>query len=217
MKLWHCVGARSLRPLWVLEELALDYELEVLPFPPRVFKRDYLEVNALGTIPYFTDGKVALTESTAICHYLVTRPGNERLGVPLDHPGYGDFLNWLYHADATLTFPQTIVLRYTVLEPVPEKRAVAEDYASWFIARLRRLDAWLEGRSYLVDDRFTIADIAVGYALYLGRELRLHERYQPQTLAYLERLLERDALQRADALGRDGPSTTDQGQASQFG
>ena len=36
MKLWHCAGARSLRPLWALEEMGLDYELEVLPFPPRM-------------------------------------------------------------------------------------------------------------------------------------------------------------------------------------
>jgi glutathione S-transferase len=202
VKLWHCVGARSLRPLWALEELGRDYELEVVPFPPRVFQREYLDINELGTVPYFTDGDVALTESCAICHYLATRPGGEALGLATDHPEYGDFLNWLYHADATLTFPQTIVLRYTVLEPTPEKRAVAEDYARWFIARLKRLDSHLEGRDYLVDNRFTIADIAVAYALYLGRELKLHERYKPQTLAYLERMMAREAFLRADNLGR---------------
>ena len=45
MKLWHCNGARSLRALWTLEELGLDYELEVLPFPPRIFQREYLAEN----------------------------------------------------------------------------------------------------------------------------------------------------------------------------
>ena len=67
MKLWHCAGSRSLRPLWTLEEMGLDYELEVLKFPPRVFQRDYLEVNALGTVPFFVDGDVEMTESSAIC------------------------------------------------------------------------------------------------------------------------------------------------------
>jgi glutathione S-transferase len=33
-----------------------------------------------------------------------------------DHPEYGDYLNWLFHSDATLTVPQTIVLRYSQLE-----------------------------------------------------------------------------------------------------
>ena len=57
MKLWHCNGARSLRPLWALEEMGLDYEVEVLPFPPRIFQREYLDVNRLGTVPFFVDGE----------------------------------------------------------------------------------------------------------------------------------------------------------------
>ena len=159
MKLWHCVGSRSLRALWTLEELGLDYDLEVLPFPPRIFQRDYLDTNVLGTVPFFEDGDVQMTESCAIPHYLCTRPGNEHLAVAQDHPAYADMLNWMYHADATLTFPQTIVLRYTVLEPSPDKQPVADDYAKWFIARLRRLNERLADHDYLVDDRFTIADI----------------------------------------------------------
>ncbi len=206
MKLWHCVGARSLRALWALEELGLDYELEVMQFPPRFFHKEFLEKNALGTIPYFEDGEVTMTESCAIPHYLATRPGCEHLAVAPDHAQYGDMLNWCYHGDATLTFPQTIVLRYTVLEPTPEKKPVADDYAKWFIARLRRLDAHLENNDYLVDGRFTIADICVGYALYLGRDIGLSERFKPQTMAYLERLVEREAFKRADALGRDQDS-----------
>lgn len=200
MKLWHCGGARSLRPLWTLEELGLDYELFVLPFPPRVFERDFLGVNSLGTVPFFTHDDVEMTESVAICQYLAERDPAQALAVPREHPQYAAYLNWLHHADATLTFPQTIVLRYTYLEPGPDKAAIAEDYARWFIARLRRLDAHLETREYLVDGRFTVADIAVGYALYLGRSLKLDDRYQPQTRDYLERLLARPALQRADAM-----------------
>jgi glutathione S-transferase len=201
MKLWHCSGARSLRPLWALEEMGLDYELEVLPFPPRMFNRDYLGVNSLGTVPFFVDGETEMTESAGICQYLVDRYEQYDFGLRPDHAEYGAYLNWLHHSDATLTFPQTIAMRYYYLEPSPEKQAVADDYAKWFIARLRRLDTHLENNAYLVDDRFTIADIAVGYALYLGRFLKFSDRYQPQTAAYLERLMERPAFQRADGKG----------------
>jgi len=92
-------------------------------------------------------------------------------------------------------------MRYYVLEPLPEKQAVADDYSKWYIARLRRLDHHLENHEYLVDNRFTIADIAVCYALYLGRALKLDERYQPQTAAYLQRLTERPGFKRADSQG----------------
>ncbi len=201
MKLWHCAGARSLRPLWALEEMGLPYELEVLPFPPRLFRKDYLEVNPLGTVPYLEDGVTRMTESSAICQYLVDRYGRYEFGLRPQHREYGAYLNWLHHADATLTFPQTLVMRYYYLEPDPSKQAVGDDYAKWFIARLRRLDAHLQEHSYLVDDRFTVADIAVGYALHLGRLLHLDDRFQPQTRDYLARLTERPAFRRADSFG----------------
>lgn len=201
MKLWHCSGARSLRPLWALEEMGLPYEVEILPFPPRMFNPEYLGVNSLGTVPYFVDGDTEMTESAGICQYLVDRYQQYDFGLRPEHAEYGAYLNWLHHSDATLTFPQTIAMRYYYLEPTPEKQAVADDYAKWFIARLRRLDQHLENNDYLVDKRFTIADIAVGYALYLGRALKFEERYQPQTLAYLQRLMERPAFKRADEQG----------------
>jgi glutathione S-transferase len=198
MKLWHCAGSRSLRPLWTLEEMGLDYELEILPFPPRVFQRDYLKVNSLGTVPYLVDGDTHMTESSAICQYLVDRYQRFDFGLQPSHPEYGVYLNWLHHADATLTFPQTIAMRYYYLEPTPEKQAVADDYGKWYISRLRRLDNHLENHEYLVDKRFTIADIAVTYALYLGKVIHFDSQYQPQTAAYLQRMMERPAFQRAN-------------------
>ena len=51
-KLWHCYTARSLRALWALEEMGVDYELEVLAFPPRMFQREFLDVNPLGIVDH---------------------------------------------------------------------------------------------------------------------------------------------------------------------
>ena len=68
--LYHCDAARSFRPLWMLEELNLTYELKMLPFPPRVLAKDYLALNPLGTIPFMKDGETRMTESSGICHYL---------------------------------------------------------------------------------------------------------------------------------------------------
>ncbi|MFT4520848.1 MAG: glutathione S-transferase [Halioglobus sp.] len=201
MKLWHCSGARSLRALWALEEMELEYEVEILPFPPRVFEREYLSVNSLGTVPFFVDGDVEMTESAGICQYLVDRYKRYDFGLEASHPEYGAYLNWLHHSDATLTFPQTISMRYYILEPSPAKQEVADDYAKWYISRLRRLDNHLESNEYLVDNRFTVADIAVGYALYLGRALKMDERYKPQTAEYLQRLMSRPGFKRADEQG----------------
>lgn len=200
-KLWHCYNARSLRPLWALEEMGIDYDLEVMLFPPRFRHEGYKELNVLGTVPYFVDGETTMTESTGICHYLVERYQQHQLRIKPDHPEYGDYINWLYQSDATLTFPQTLYLRYTHLESGENRLPkVAQDYAKWFINRLSRLDAHIKGREFLCDNRMTIADIAVGYALLLGELLGLSEQYSPQVQAYLTRLKARPAFIRAQAI-----------------
>ncbi len=202
MKLWHCKHSRSLRPLWALEEMGLNYELELLPFPPRIRQREFLEDNPLGTVPYFVDGEISMTESSAICHYLSQKYNQLKLSVAVDHSEYGDHLNWLYHSDATLTFPQTLCLRYSKMEPQERRQPqIVDDYRIWFHARLKRLDAHMIKRKFLNDDRFTIADIAIGYALYLGKLNGFSAQYSLQVSDYLDRLLERPAFKRANEIG----------------
>ena len=196
--LHHCISARSFRPLWTLEEMGLPYELRMLPFPPRVHAREYLSANPLGTIPLMVDGETRMTESAAICQYLCERHGPTPLRVGSDEPAYGAFLNHLHFGEATLTFPQTLVLRYTHFEPPERKQPqVADDYAKWFLARLRTLDPHLAGHEFLCAGRFTAADISVGYALLLAQHLGLSERFTPAVAAYWERLQRRAAYTRA--------------------
>lgn len=196
--LYHCWSARSFRALWTLEELGLSYRLELLPFPPRALKPEYLEVNPLGTIPYLIDGTARMTESAAICQYLVTRYGPSPLAVGAEEEGYGDFLNFLHHGEATLTFPQTLVLRYTKLEPPPRRLPqAADDYARWFLARLRMITARLETRDFLAADRFTAADISVGYALMLSHYTGLADYLPPALSRYWQRLQERPGFKAA--------------------
>ena len=171
--LYHCDGARSFRPLWMLEEMGLEYELKMLPFPPRAFAREYLALNPLGTIPLLIDGETRMTESSAVLQYLVARYGPTPLIVGLDEPSYGAFLNWMYFSDATLTFPQTLVLRYAQLEPEERRNPqVATDYAKWFFGRLRAVEAAVAKAETLCGGRFTAADIVIGYALRLAESIK---------------------------------------------
>jgi glutathione S-transferase len=199
IELWHCPDARSFRPLWALEELGLEYTLHVLPFPPRVREPAYLEVNPLGTIPAMKDGETFMTESAGIVQYLVTRYGPSELAVPVDDPAYGAWINWLHFGEATLTFPQTLVLRYRRFEP-GKAEVVADDYAQWFLSRLRQVDRTLaDGREYLCAGRFTAADISVAYALLLARQLKLDEKFSSAIRAYWDRVSARDGFKAAKA------------------
>ena len=198
--LYHCAAARSFRPLWTLEELGLSYELKMLPFPPRVFAKEYLGLNPLGTIPLLLDGDTRMTESAAIAQYLVTRYGPTPLAVGIDEPDFGAYLNWLHFGEATLTFPQTLVLRYTELEP-EERRSpqVAADYTKWFFGRLRGVEAAVAKSDVLCAGRFTAADISVGYALLLAHSLGLSGEFGPAVAAYWQRLQARQGFRRAVA------------------
>jgi glutathione S-transferase len=215
--LYHCISARSFRPLWMMEELGVPYELIVLPFPPRAAARSYLDINPLGTVPLMIDGSIdgttRMTESAAICQYLCARSSPTPLQVEPGEKGYGAFLNFLHFGEATLTFPQTLVLRYARFEPEHRRQpVVAQDYAKWFLARLRALEPVLANDEYLSAGRFTAADVSVGYALMLAEFVGLDTEFTPAVKAYWARLRQRraymGALQAQEAAAqRQGVST----------
>ena len=135
------------------------------------------------------------------------------LNVGANEPEFGDYLNYLHMSDATLTFLQTLVLRYSRFEPAGRLQPqVADDYSKWFLSRLRTLEPHLAAHEFLSASRFTAADVAVGYALMLAELLGLHERFTPAVALYWQRLKTRQALVRAmasqDAAAREqGVST----------
>ena len=196
--LHHCVSARSFRPLWILEEIGLPYDLRMLTFPPRVAARHFLQDNPLGTVPLLVDGDTRMTESAAMCQYLTARHSPGVLDVAVTDPAYGAYLNWLHMGEATLTFPQTLVLRYTHFEPAERKQAqVVEDYSRWFLSRLKAVDAALQQQNFLCAGRFTAADVSVGYALLLAEHLGFEPRFGEPVRVYWQRLQQRPAFMRA--------------------
>ena len=196
IKIWATQGSRAIRPIWTAEEMGLDYELTMMPFPPRVFMKEYLDVNMLGTIPYLTDGDVKMTESVAMAQYLVEKYGPTDLRVSSDEPDYPSYLNWLFHSDATLTFPQTVVLRYKLQEPGVADAAV-DGYSRWFVSRLKLLETTLEDREFLCSDRFTIADICVSYAITLADSLGIEQAFKPNIKRWTDMLFERAAYKKS--------------------
>ncbi len=186
--------------------MGLAYDLVLMPFPPRAQIDGYLQLNPLGTVPVLFDGDTRMTESSAMAHYLGTKYGPSDLVVAPEEAAYGDYLNFLVMGEATLTFPQTLVLRYTRLEP--EARRVpqaAEDYRKWFLSRLRGA-ATMVGDDFVCAGRFTMADISFAYALMLATSLALQEAFPAKIASYWAAMQRRPAFQRALTAQADGPS-----------
>ncbi|WP_129647301.1 glutathione S-transferase family protein [Peristeroidobacter agariperforans] len=196
--LYHCADARSLRVLWALEELDLQYELKVLPYPPRQKAPEFLQINPVGTVPYLVDGDTTMNESTAILQYIAVKHGDGKLAVASSDPAYGAWLNWLAFGEAALTVPLAAALRFSFLEPEDKRQpALAEGFRSTFFDKLGAAEAALANSKFLCADRFTVADISVGYNLHLAARMRLLERMSPRIQAYFAELQARPAYQRA--------------------
>ncbi|MEM9310611.1 MAG: glutathione S-transferase family protein [Pseudomonadota bacterium] len=205
--LYTCAGSRGLRCTWAAEEVGLDIDLRVLPFPPRHKAPEYLDINPLGTVPLFIDElgddlspyQSRMTESCAIAHYIGSRRGPSNVIVQVGERDYAEYLDFTYHADATITFPQTVYMRFALFEKHKGWADAGHAYAEWFYKRLVKVEERLQDRDYLCADRFTVADICVGYALILAGKVGLDEGV-PETLkAYRDRLTAREAYQRAVA------------------
>lgn len=197
--LYTCARSRGLRATWAAEEAGVDIDLRILPFPPRYLAPDYLALNPLGTVPMLVDGEAKMTESCAIAHYLATREGYSDLAIAPGARDYAEYCDFTYHADATITFPQTVYMRFCLFEKDKGLEEAGRSYAKWFHKRLVKVEQRLEGRAYLCADRFTVADICVGYALILAENIGLDEGVPQALKDYRARLTARPAFQRAFA------------------
>lgn len=200
MKLYHSPRTRSLRVLWMLEEMGLGYELEVLPFPATL-NPTLLAVNPLGTTPVLVDGEVIMTESNAIMEYLGRRYGPTPLTPAVTDPCYPAYLDYLHFGEATAAAPLSHIVRTRFLAPDDEKdnwtvRKIAEVFGH----RVGHFAGVLASRPYVAGDRFTAADISVTYALVMGTLLRLGGGYPEALKDYMRRTTDRPAYRKAAAI-----------------
>jgi glutathione S-transferase len=185
--------------LWFLEELGLDYEIEVLPFDPKALKSvDYLALNPFGKVPVLVDHELIMFESVAIVQYLLERYADGRFEPPRASPDYGRFLQWMHFGEATLMGPVSQLAEHTELLPEVERLpAVAASARRSFTHHAGILDAALAEHDYLVGNTFTAADIVVGYTVHMAKRYDALPERARALAAYYERLAGRPAFVKA--------------------
>lgn len=201
MKVYHSPRTRSLRILWMLEEMGLEYEVEAMEFPPALSTPAYREVNPIATVPALRDGEVLIFESCAIMEYLAARHGPTDLVPRSDEAVYPTYLDYLHYGEASLAAPLAGLVRTKFEAPDDEKdNWTARRIGRMFDDRLKLLDRRLAQGEFVAGDRFTAADISVAYGLFLGRLLGVHESYSPAVKDYFKRMRARPAYERAAAI-----------------
>ncbi|UCE86750.1 MAG: glutathione S-transferase family protein [Deltaproteobacteria bacterium] len=200
IKLYHAPRTRSVRILWLLEELGLPYAVERVEFRPPE-KHFFAQATPLGKLPTLEDGDVVMCESGAIVEYILERYGEGRLAPPPGSRERAAFLQWLHFAESTAFPPLGIVVWLTRYRSGSEPDAeLLEDARSRARTGLDVLERALDGHDYLVGADFTAADIMMGFTLVAARVLGVLDERYPHLDAYLERLQSRPAFQKAIAV-----------------
>ena len=204
--IYHLDTSRSERIVWLMEELGLDYKLEVFDRRPDIFAPDELKaIHPLGRAPVIRDGDTILAESGAIVEYIIARHGGGRLGVAASEPEFAQYLYWLHYAEGSLMLQ---VLREWSLQ-----RMLPDPDAAPGMARVREtsrlhlsvIDDHLAHHPYFAGQDFTAADIMMVFTFTTLQRFRtLDLSPYPALSAYLQRIEARPAYRRAMELAGPG-------------
>ena len=195
MKIYHSPGSRSVRVIWLFEELDLPYELEQFNLgAPEMRSPEYLKVHPMGRVPALEDGDQTIFESGAIVQYVLAKYGDGALVPETDSPEFGDYLQWLHYAEGMLMPQINVLVVETVFLSEERRNQVNIDRAMKLLNRmLVAVDAHLAGRDYLAGE-FSGADIMTGHACSVSKRLGADVSELANVTAYIERIEARPAL-----------------------
>jgi glutathione S-transferase len=194
MKLYGFPPTRSIRVLWTLRELDVEFEfVNVDPTQGEHRRPEFLAVNPAGKLPVLVDGDFTLTESVAIVLYLAEKYPEKGL-LPSGLRPRAEVYRWLLFSATELEQPLWRIARHTSLYP-PEKRLAAEIPIACqdFLEMAAVLEKHMDGRQFLVGDDVTVADFVAAYTLDMAAILEQHMLLDtlPRLRGYMERMYER--------------------------
>ena len=186
MKFYYAPQSRAVTVHWMLEELGVPYDLEIIDFRSgKNMEPSYLAVNPMGKVPALEHKGHVITESAAICTYLADEFADQKLNVPIGDSMRGNYLRWLFFAPSCIE-PAIV----DILNKRPEANPGSLGYGT--LERvLNMLTKQLEKTPYIACDRFTAADVVVGATVLWGQMASALPRDNPTIQAYCERLGQR--------------------------
>jgi glutathione S-transferase len=193
MKLYGFGPTRSLRALWGLKELGLEFEFIPVNLQAGEHKRpEFLALNPAGKVPVLVDGDLVLTESAAIVLYLAEKYPEKKL-MPTKLEQRAQVYRWVMFAMTELEQPLWRMAKHRFLYPenkrLPQDIDLARDD---FTAMAAVLDRHMKGRQYIVGDHVTAADCVTAYLMDWANEHHLLDSF-PNLKAYLQRMYARSA------------------------
>ena len=195
MKLFWAPQTRAQRAIWLLEEAGVDYDMERVELGATDLSEEFLAASPMGKVPAIVDGEVAMAESAALCLYVADRYCAGSLAPALDDPNRGKFLYWTLYTPAVIE--PAMSEKFNKVEANRRRNGWGD-----FDTMIEIWDSELDGKEWIVCDRFTVADVMLGSSAIFLRMFGM----LPDTRnldAYAGRCLARPAYERAFAKGTD--------------
>lgn len=199
--LHHCPQTRSMRTLWLLNELDIEFVLRVYPFDKTLRSAEFLSLSPAGRVPALEIEGERMFETGAITEYLCERFSPDRLG---RMPGDLDRMAWLVwvHFAETISqhtaacTQQHVALREDWMRSPTVMKLEAARLGKCYDAIEARLSTPVENRDYLLTSGFSAADVSVGQAVYMARHFRNLDDH-PSVAAWYARITDRPGFQAA--------------------
>jgi glutathione S-transferase len=193
--LHHCHEARSMRSLWLLHEMELEFELVIHPFGRELRDPAYLAIHPLGRVPCLVDGDLTLFETGAITQYLCEKYPKKGLGRSVGDPERPDWLQWLHYAETIAVHGATLTQQHIVIYEDKDRSPLLMKLERRRLEKaLEVLDHVLSNRDFMLKTGFSAIDTNIGYSVHIARFFTPLDA-MPNLATYYERISARPAFQ----------------------
>ena len=206
LKVYFTPGTRAGRVVWLLEELGLDYDVNILPFTKEGLKSpEHRSRHALGRVPVLEDGDISIFESGAIIQYILERHKDGGLKPSTDSEEFPYYLQWFHYCEGMVMPPMNQIVVQTVLLP-PDRRdeAVLNQATNLLSKALKPVNEFLDGKNYLIGD-FSAADCMLGHSCFMANRFGTVSDEMKNIKKYISNIESRPAFKKAITLGAGGP------------
>ena len=202
LKVHFVAGTRAGRVVWLLEELGLEYEVNIMPFTKEGLKSaEHRSRHALGRVPVLEDGDISIFESGAIIDYVLERHKNGGLKPSSDSSEFPFYLQWYHYCEGMVMPPMNQIVVQTILLPPDRRDETVLNQAKNLLSKsLAPVNENLADKDYLIGD-FSAADLMLGHSCFMANRLGCVSEEMQNINDYVARINARPAFQKAITMG----------------
>ncbi len=202
LKVHFVAGTRAGRVIWLLEELGLQYEVNIMPFTKEGLKSpEHRARHALGRVPVLEDEDVSIFESGAIIDYILERHKKDGLKPSPDAPEFPFYLQWYHYCEGMVMPPMNQIVVQTLLLPQERRDETVLNQAKNLLSKsLAPVNENLADKEYLIG-KFSTADLMLGHSCFMANRLGCVDDEMSNIKTYVERIKARPAFKKAITLG----------------